>query len=429
MASSIPTQQLGWVFGGIDTHKDTHTAALVDSAGMLLGSAVFPTTQAGYRQLLGWMGSAGTLARVGVEGTGSYGAGICHRLSAEGIEVVEVNRPDRSQRRRRGKSDALDAAAAAEAARTRQRIAVPKSRDGQVESLRVLKVTRASAVKARTIAFQELDQLLVTAPAQLRDQTRDLSKMKLIRSCAEWRPNPANAADPLTATRIAVRRLARRYLALSVEIAEFDELLTRLVAEVAPQLLATVGVGAETAGQLLITAGDNPDRVHSEAAFAMLCGVAPLPASSGKTQRHRLNRGGDRQANRALHVIAKTRTRCDPPTQAYMNKKTAEKHHPGSHPQPQTPHRPRGLLPAPPDTSHATGSSIPARQPARRRGQGGAPHARNDLDRAEHRHTIKNGGTGPLTNREASLRGMVTLCTACTPSTSVDIPRSVGCSR
>ena len=285
MTSSIPAAQLDRVFGGIDTHQDTHTAALVDSAGRLLGSAVFPTTQAGYRQLLGWMGSAGTLARVGVEGTGSYGAGICRRLSAEGIEVVEVNRPDRSQRRRRGKSDALDAAAAAEAARTRQRIAVPKSRDGQVESLRVLKVTRASAVKARTTAFQELDQLLVTAPAQLRDQIRDLSKMKLIRSCAEWRPNPGNAADPLTATRIAVRRLARRYLALSAEIAEFDELLTRLVAE-----------------------------------------VAPLPASSGKTQRHRLNRGGDRQANRALHVIAKTRTRCDPPTQAYLNKKTAEKH-------------------------------------------------------------------------------------------------------
>jgi transposase len=326
MASSIPTAPLDRVFGGIDTHKDTHTAALVDSAGRLLGSAVFPTTQAGYRQLAGWLGSTGTLARVGVEGTGSYGAGICRQLSTAGFEVVEVNRPDRSQRRRRGKSDALDAAAAAEAARSGQRIAVPKSRNGQVEALRVLKLTRASAVKARTQAFQQLDQLLVSGPAQLRDQLRDLSKMKLIRRCAEWRPNPANAADPLTATRIAVRQLARRYLALSEEIADFDELLTSLVAELAPQLLATVGVGTETAGQLLITAGDNPDRVHSEAAFAMLCGVAPLPASSGKTQRHRLNRGGDRQANRAVHVIAKTRTRCDPRTQAYLKKKTAEKH-------------------------------------------------------------------------------------------------------
>jgi transposase len=277
------------VFGGIDTHQDTHTAALVDSAGRLLGSAVFPTTQAGYRQLLGWMGSAGTLARVGVEGTGSYGAGICRRLSAEGIEVVEVNRPDRSQRRRRGKSDALDAAAAAEAARTGNRIAVPKSRDGRVEALRVLRLTRGSAVKARTKAWQQLDQLLVSAPEQLRDQIRGLTKMALIRSCAAWRPD-------------------------------------RLVTDLAPQLIAVTGIGTETAGQILVTLGDNPQRVRSEAAFAMLCGVAPLPASSGKTQRHRLNRGGDRQANRALHVIAITRKRCDPRTQAYLKKKTAERH-------------------------------------------------------------------------------------------------------
>ena len=327
MTSSIPAEPLDRVvFGGIDTHKDTHTAALVDSAGMMLGSAAFPTTRAGYRQLLGWMGSAGALARVGVEGTGSYGAGICRHLSVAGVEVLEVNRPDRSQRRRRGKSDALDAAAAAEAARSGNRTAIPKSRDGQVEAVRALRVPRASAVKARITAFQELDQLLVTGPAQLRDQLRDLPKMKLVRSCAEWRPNPANAADPLTATRLAVRKLARRYLALCEEIADFDELLEPLVAELAPQLVATLGVGTETAGQLLITAGDNPDRVHSEAAFAMLCGVAPLPASSGKTQRHRLNRGGDRQANRAIHIIAKTRKRCDPRTQAYMKKKTAEKH-------------------------------------------------------------------------------------------------------
>ena len=314
------------VFGGIDTHKDIHVAALLDSAGMVLGSAEFPTTRAGYRQLAGWLGSAGHLGRVGVEGTGSYGAGICRQLSAAGVEVVEVNRPDRSQRRRRGKSDVLDAAAAAEAARTGNRTAIPKSRSGQVEAVRALRLPRASAVKARVVAFQELDQLLVTGPAQLRDQIRDLPKMKLIRSCAEWRPNPSNAADPRTATRIAMRRLARRYLALSEEIAEFDELLTPLVVELAPQLVATVGVGTETAGQLLITAGDNPDRVHSEAAFAMLCGVAPLPASSGKTQRHRLNRGGDRQANRAIHLIATTRKRCDPRTQAYLEKKTAEKH-------------------------------------------------------------------------------------------------------
>ena len=327
MTSEVSAAQpVGVLFGGIDTHKDIHVAALVDSAGGLVGSAAFPTTGAGYRQLLAWMRSAGTLGRVGVEGTGSYGAGICRQLSAAGVEVVEVNRPDRAQRRRRGKSDVVDAAAAAEAARTGNRTAIPKSRDGQVESVRALRLVRASAVKARTIAFGEFDQLLVTAPQQLRDQLRELPKMELIRSCADWRPNIAKVADPSTATRIALRKLARRYLALSAEIAELNELLTPLVAELAPPLLATVGVGTETAGQLLITAGDNPGRVHSEAAFAMLCGVAPLPASSGKTVRHRLNRGGDRQANRALHVIALTPKRCDPVTQAYMNKKTAEGH-------------------------------------------------------------------------------------------------------
>ena len=327
MTSPIPTAQPDQVvIGGIDTHKDVHVAALTDNAGMLLGSAVFPTTQAGYRQLHAWLGRFGTLARVGVEGTGSYGAGICRQLSSAGIEVVEVNRPDRSQRRRRGKSDALDAAAAAEAARTGNRTAIPKSRDGQVEALRVLRLTRASAVKARTKALQQIDQLLVTGPERLRDQVRQLTRMKLIRRCAAWRPDSQQAADPVVATRIALQQLARRYLQLDEEISRSDALLEQMVTELAPQLIAVAGIGPETAGQILVTVGDNPDRVHSEAAFAMLCGVAPLPASSGKTQRHRLNRGGDRQANRAIHVIATTRKRCDPRTQAYINKKEAEHH-------------------------------------------------------------------------------------------------------
>jgi transposase len=327
MTSAIPTTQAaGMLFGGIDTHKDIHVAALLDSGGGLVGSASFPTTVAGYRQLLGWMGTFGTLARVGVEGTGSYGAGICRQLTCAGVEVVEVNRPDRRQRRRRGKSDVLDAAAAAEAARTGNRIAIPKRRDGQVEALRMLRLTRASAVQARTKAFQEIDQLIVTAPEQLRDQLREMAKMDLIRCCAACRPDSHHVADPMVAARIGLKKLARRYLALDEEITDLDKLLAPLVAELAPQLVAVRGAGTETAGQMLVTIGDNPDRVHSEAAFAMLCGVAPLPASSGKTQRHRLNRGGDRQANRALHVIAITRKRCEPRTQAYLNKKIAEGH-------------------------------------------------------------------------------------------------------
>jgi transposase len=328
MTSSIPTASRvhQMVFGGIDTHKDIHVAVLLDRDGGLLGSASFPTTQAGYRRLQDWMGSAGTVARVGVEGTGSYGAGICRQLSTAGIEVVEVNRPDRSQRRRRGKSDALDAAAAAEAARIGHRTAIPKSRDGQVEALRVLRLARASAVKARTKALQQIDQLLVTGPAPLRDQLRQLTRRKLIGRCTAWRPDSQQAGDPVVATRIALQQLARRYRQLDEEIAESDELLEPLVAKLAPQLIAVAGIGTETAGQILLTIGDNPDRVHSEAAFAMLCGVAPLPASSGKTQRHRLNRGGDRQANRAIHIIATTRKRCDPRTQTYINKKLAEQH-------------------------------------------------------------------------------------------------------
>lgn len=230
MTSEIPRTQSRVVFGGIDTHKDVHVAALLDGDGGLVGSASFPTTRAGYRQLHPWMCRAGMVARVGVEGTGSYGAGICRHLSAAGIEVVEVCRPDRVERRRRGKSDVLDAAGAAEAARTGNRIAVPKSRDGQVESVRVVRLDRGSAVQARTRALQQIDQLIVTAPAQLRDQLRDLAKMRLIRSCAAWRPDTAAAADPVVATRIALKNLACRYLQLTAEIAELDKLLDRLVA-------------------------------------------------------------------------------------------------------------------------------------------------------------------------------------------------------
>jgi transposase len=333
MTSSAPTPQPDSVpaagrvvFGGIDTHKDSHTAAVVDRDGTLLGSAVFPTTGAGYRQLQHWLRAAGIVAKVGVEGTGSYGAGICRHLSAAGIEVAEVNRPDRSQRRRRRKSDALDAAAAAEAARTGNRTAIPKSRDGAAESLRVLRLNRQSAIQARSTALHQLRQLIITAPQQLRDQLRDLAKMALIRGCAAWRPDPSDVTNPHTATRIAMRKLARRYLDLDDEIADLDRLLATLVAQLSPQLIEAVGVGTHTAAQLLITIGDNPGRLHSEAAFAMLCGVAPLPASSGNTQRHRLNRGGDRQANRAIHTVAVTRKRCEPRTRTYMTKKTATGH-------------------------------------------------------------------------------------------------------
>jgi transposase len=312
------------VFAGVDTHKELHVAAVIDTGENVLGTHSFSTTRAGYRALIRWLRSFGDVRRVGVEGTGSYGAGIARHLVEAGIDVLEVDRPDRSDRRRKGKDDDLDAISAARAALHSRRTSTPKSKNGAVESLRVLRVTRATAIRARRNALQLLRMSIVSAPEELRDQVRNLTRMQLIRTCAAWRPDTTNAADPVSATRIALKSLARRILELGDEIAMLDELIAPLVTSLAPQLLDRTGIGIEVAGQLLVTAGDNTQRLRSEASFAMLCGVAPLPASSGMTQRHRLNRGGDRQANSALHLAVVTRMRVDPRTQAYVAKKTAE---------------------------------------------------------------------------------------------------------
>jgi len=314
------------VIGGIDTHKDLHVAAVIDTCETVLATHSFSTTRAGYRALVKWLRTFGGVSKVGVEGTGSYGAGICRHLTEVGIEVLEVDRPDRSDRRRKGKDDDLDAISAARAALHGRRVSIPKSKDGAVESLRVLRVTRQTAVRARRNALQLLRMTIVAAPEELPDQVRNLTRMQLIRTCAGWRPETTHAADPVAANRIALKSLARRVLELGDEIAALDELIAPLVTALAPQLLARVGIGIEVAGQLLVTAGDNPDRLRSEASFAMLCGVAPLPASSGMTRRHRLNRGGDRQANSALHLAVISRIRIDEKTQAYVAKKTAEGH-------------------------------------------------------------------------------------------------------
>lgn len=314
------------VIGGIDTHKELHVAAVIDTGETVLGTHSFATTRAGYRALIRWMRSFGDVARIGVEGTGSYGAGITRHLTQAGIEVLEVDRPDRSERRRKGKDDDLDAICAARAALHYRRTSIPKGKDGAVEALRVLRVTRQTAIRARRNALQLLRMSIVSAPEELRDSVRNLTKMQLIRTCAAWRPETTNAADPVAATRIALKSLARRILELTDEIAMLDDLIAPIVTELAPQLLARPGIGVEIAGQLLVTAGDNRDRMRSEAAFAMLCGVAPLPASSGMTQRHRLNRGGDRQANSALHLAVISRLRMDDKTKQYVTKRTAEGH-------------------------------------------------------------------------------------------------------
>lgn len=324
--ASDPDRRARAIVGGVDTHKDLHVAAVIDTSENVLGTGSFSTTRAGYRAMTRWMADYGVVMKVGIEGTGSFGAGLTRHLGGLGIETVEIDRPDRSDRRRKGKDDDLDAINAAKAALRGQRTSIPKSKDGKVESLRVLRVARSTAVKSRRVALQMLRMQIISAPEELRDQVRNLTRMQLIRTCAAWRPDVSDAADPVTATRIAFKSLSRRILDLGDEIATLDELIEPIVTQLAPQLLQRTGIGIEVAGQLLVTAGDNPDRLHSEAAFAMLCGVSPLPASSGKTQRHRLNRGGDRQANSALHLAVISRMRMDPKTKAYVAKRTALGH-------------------------------------------------------------------------------------------------------
>jgi transposase len=312
------------VSGGVDTHLDSHTAAVIDAVGRVLGTQQFPATAAGYAALLAWMRGHGRLSRVGVEGTGAYGAGLARRLRGEDVEVIEVDRPDRKARRFQGKSDPLDAIAAAKAALAGERTGTPKQRDGRVEALRNLRVARRSAVGQRADTQRQIKTLIVTAPDELRTRLRGLTVKELIATCANLRPDRADAATPATATKIALRSLARRHQQLSTEIADLDELLEPLVTAVSPALVAANGVGTDVAGQLLVTAGENHDRLVSEAAFAMLCGVAPIPASSGKTTRHRLNRGGDRQANKALYRVVLCRLRWDPRTRAYAERRTKE---------------------------------------------------------------------------------------------------------
>jgi transposase len=358
------------VTGGVDTHKDTHTAAALDASGRLLGHREFAATAAGYAALLAWLGTLGQLVRVGVEGSGVYGAGLARFLQAAGVELVEVDRPDRKTRRWQGKSDPVDAEAAARAAQAGRASGVPKTRGGKVDALRALRVARRSAVAARADAQRQIKALIVTAPDALRMTLRGLGDRELIAHCATRRPDRAAVGDPTVATMLALRALARRHQQLSVEIDELDALIGPLVTAINPTLIGLSGVGTDVAGQLLVTAGDNPQRLRSEAAFAMLCGAAPLPASSGRTHRHRLNRGGDRQANAALYRIVLCRLRWDPTRTSCPS---VGSYGPGGRPRPAPllppaeiepgqPHRPRYLQPRPAPAARA----CPAR-PAMRR--------------------------------------------------------------
>ena len=309
--------------GGVDTHADMHVAGVVDQVGRVLGTEVFPAAEAGYRAALAWMRSRGELAKVGVEGTGSYGAGLARYLAARGVEVVEVIRPNRQARRRRGKSDAADAVAAALAALNGEAAGVPKSRDGAAESIRMLRVARCGAVKARTQAGNQLRDLIVTAPEQVRQQLAGLTRERQVQTAARFRPR--GLAGPAEGARAAMASVARRHQALTTEIARLDVALGQLVRHAAPpRFLAKPGVAIQVASTLVVTVGDNPGRVRREASFAALCGASPVDASSGKQLRHRLNRGGDRQANSALWRIVVTRMAHDHRTQAYVARRTTE---------------------------------------------------------------------------------------------------------
>lgn len=312
------------IIGGVDTHRDTHTVAAIDERGQELGHATFPTTASGYVQVWSWLNARGHVVAVGVEGTSSYGSALTRHLVGAGARVIEVNRPDRGTRRRVGKSDPIDALMAARAVLAGTATTAPKDTTGVIEAIAVLRSGRRTAVKARTAAINSLRAHIMTAPADLRAHLRNLPAAQLVATCARLRPDQARIHDPAHAVKATLRRLARRYQGLDAEIDDIDADLAPLVTRACPALLEEPGIGVQTAAQFLVTAGGNPDRIRTDASFAALCGASPIPASSGRTDRHRLNRGGDRQGNHALHQVIINRMAHHQPTRGYLARRTAE---------------------------------------------------------------------------------------------------------
>lgn len=298
---------------GIDTHKHTHVAVLLDGLGRRVGGLQFPATDGGAAELLTWSREHGDPRTAGVEGTGSYGYQLTRSLQAAGLTVVEVNRPDRANRRRKGKSDPVDAEAAARAVLAGQASAVPKNREGAVEALRALTIARNSAVKATTTASNQIKALLVGSDQDLRDKMRVQSLLQLATRASQLAPS--------SGMQVALSSLGRRWLQLHDEVLELDKLIRDIVRRTVPKLIERPGIGIHSAAQLLITAGGNPERLHSDAAFAALCGASPVQASSGQRQRHRLSRGGDRAANNALWTIANNRMIHDARTREFAERR------------------------------------------------------------------------------------------------------------
>ncbi|GAB3170692.1 IS110 family RNA-guided transposase [Streptomyces incanus] len=318
----IPADAAEEVLLGVDTHKDLHAAAVITMLGAALDGRSFPATAQGYLQLVAWASSFKVVRRAGVECTGSYGAALARHLHAEGIEVTEVNQPDKAARRRHGKTDAVDAEAAARAVLSGRATATAKTSDGPAKKLRLFKLAKGSAIKSRTQAINQLKNVLVCADSALRETPAGLTNPHLIKRCAAL--EALDATGPATAARHTLRLPARRIQHLTEEIDDLNQRTAEAVKASSPGLLDVRGVGPDSAAALLIAAGDNPERLTSEASFAALCGTSPVEASFGKTQRRRLNRGGDRQADAALYRIVLSRLRWDDRTRNYLQRRLAE---------------------------------------------------------------------------------------------------------
>ena len=309
---------------GVDTHLDTHTAALCDGRGRAVAHLRAPATAAGYAQLLAWARSAAGDSRViwAMEGTRHYGLGLARHLASAGEQVTEIENTRRVGKRRAGKSDAIDAVRAARELLARPHPAQMRA-DGDREALRLLMIDRDNAVASAKTARTALAAVLVTAPAPLRERLRHLPRQRRARECAAL-TCPTDADRQTRVMHQTLIRLGQRIATLAGVAAELEAQIAAIVEEMTPGLVAAEdGLGALSAAQLLLS-WSHAGRIRSEAAFAMLSGTAPVPVSSGRTDRHRLNRLGDRQLNQALHVIAVNRMRCHPPTQAYTQRRLAE---------------------------------------------------------------------------------------------------------
>ena len=346
------------VIAGIDTHADTHHVGVITDTGLHLADKEFPAAGAGYQAIIDFITGLGTVLAAGVEGTGSYGAEVSRILIREGIHVGKVMRPNRQARRLRGKSDPLDAYQAAESVLAGRADTAPKSRDGAVESLRVLRAERSTAMRARVAVMSQIKTILITAPESIRAKYRGMTSPALMAALEKTRPT-GTPIEPLTSTATVLKRLAVRYRHLHQELALIDAELDAILALHAPMLRDLQGVGTDVASQLLVTVGDNPERVSTEAKFAALVGVAPIPASSGKTSRHRLSRGGDRQANKAIHRVVLVRMRYDGRTRAYVARRRQEGKSTREIMRCLKLRRPGNLRPAPPPASRTRRRNTP----------------------------------------------------------------------